>query len=183
MKELKPALRFLGIFLGLYLGLNVLYGLWISSYGTEADPLTWLVTKNGSSILNVLGEGTNIAANPAQPSVSIQIGFRSVVSVYEGCNSLNVMIVFISFLLAFGGSRKKLAWFLPVGLIVIYGVNLARVVGLFYVAEYWQNYFYYVHKYAFTGIIYLFVLALWWIWIEKINGISLVSTWKSTKRE
>lgn len=183
MKELKPALRFLGIFLGLYLGLNVVYGLWISSYGTTADHATWLVSKQTSGILNLFGEETTLAPNPVLPSVSIMIGQRSALNVFEGCNSLNVMIVFISFVLAFGGNRKKLAWFIPLGLFLIYLINLVRVVGLFYVAEYWQSYFYYVHKYAFTGIIYLFVLFLWWIWIEKVNGISLRSALKSDPRE
>lgn len=183
MKELRPALRFLGIFLGLYLGLNVLYGLWIASYGTEPDPATWLVTKQSSAVLNLFGEGTTILANPGTPSVAIQLGMRSALNVYEGCNSLNVMIVFVAFIIAFGGNRKKLIWFVPAGIVLIYIINLARVIGLFYVAEYWQRYFYYVHKYAFTGIIYLFVLILWWGWIEKINGISLRGALKSGKRE
>lgn len=183
MKELRPALRFLGVFLGLYLGLNVLYGLWISSYGTEADAATWIVTEHTSAIVNLFGQETTIAQNPGIPSVGIQVGLRNALNVYEGCNSLNVMIVFVSFIIAFGGNRKKLAWFIPVGLVLIYLVNLARVVGLFYVAEYWQHYFYYVHKYAFTGIIYLFVLGLWWWWIEKANGISLRGALKSKQRE
>lgn len=183
MKELRPALRFLGVFLGLYLGLNILYGIWISSYGTEPDPATWLVTKQSSAVLNLLGEETTIVANPGAPSVAIQIGLRSALSVYEGCNSLNVMIVFFAFTVAFGGSIKKLGWFILLGLFLIYLVNLVRVIGLFYVAEYWPGYFYYVHKYAFTGIIYLFVLGLWWWWIEKINGISLRGALKPVKRE
>lgn len=183
MKELRPALRFLGIFLGLYLGLNVLYGLWISSYGLEADHATWLVTKQTSAILNVFGEETTVAPNPGAPSVAIRVGLRNALNVYEGCNGLNVMIVFVSFIIAFGGRKKQLAWFIPAGIVLIYIVNLARVTALFYVAEYWQSYFYYIHKYAFTGIIYLFVLGLWWWWIEKVNRISLRGALKSGKRE
>jgi exosortase family protein XrtF len=173
MKELKPALRFLAIFLVLYLGLNVLYGIWISSYGSEPDYITYRVTEQTSAIVNLLGEETTVIPNPARPAVVIQVGLRSALNVYEGCNGLNVMIVFIAFVIAFGGSRKNLAWFIPLGVILIYGANLGRVTALYYVAEYWKHYFYYIHKYAFTGIIYLFVFVLWWWWIEKINGVSL----------
>ncbi len=183
MKELKPAIRFLAVFLVLYLGLNVLYGVWISSYGSSADDATWIVTRQTSALLNVLGQETTVAANPITPSVAIQVGLRTALNVYEGCNGLNVMIVFISFIIAFGGSKKQLAWFIPAGIILIYIINLARVTALFYVAEYWRSYFYYIHKYAFTGIIYLFVLGLWWLWIEKVNGISLRGAWKPNKRE
>ena len=178
MKELRPALRFLGIFLGLYLGLNVIYGLWISSYGSAPDSATWLVTKQTSAILNLFGEQTTVTENPGMPSVAIQVGMRSALNVYEGCNGLNVMIVFVAFIFAFGGNRKKLAWFVPLGIVLIYVINLVRVVALYYVAEHWEAYFYYVHKYAFTGVLYLFVLGLWWWWIEKVNGISLRSAMK-----
>lgn len=183
MTSLKPALRFLAIFLALYLGLNVVYGLWIASYNASADPMTWAVTRQTSYILNLFGEETTVAPNPAKPSVSVQVGLRSALNVYEGCNGLNVMIVFVAFMMAFGGNKKKLAWFIPLGIVLIHLANLGRVVGLYYVAEYWQQYFYYIHKYAFTGIIYLFVLALWWWWVEKINGISLRNAWKPDARE
>jgi exosortase/archaeosortase family protein len=66
-----------------------------------------------------------------------------------------------------------MAWFIPLGLVLIYAANLARVTGLFFIAEYWQEYFYYVHKYAFTAFIYLIVFILWWWWIEKISSLSL----------
>src|SRR5690606_1160857 len=127
---MKPALRFLTIFLILYLGLNVLYGLWITSYGTEADPVTWAVTKQTSALLNLFGEETTVSPNPAKPSVAIQVGMRSALNVYEGCNGLNVMIVFVAFMAAFGGNKKKLAWFIPLGIILIHAINLARVTGL-----------------------------------------------------
>ena len=172
IKEFKPALRFLGIFVGLYLVLNFLYGWWIERYDV-ADPATVLVTKQSSWLLNVMGEETYTKPKLNTRTISIYKGSRIVVNVFEGCNGINVAIVFISFMLAFGGDRKKIIWFIPLGLVLIHFANLLRVSGLFLVAEYFEQYFYYVHKYAFTASIYVMVFLLWWIWIEKINGISV----------
>jgi len=44
---------------------------------------------------------------------------------------------------------------------------------LYFVAEYWKEYFYYAHKYVLTAFLYLMVFVLWWLWIEIVSGISL----------
>lgn len=172
MKELKPAFRFLAIFVGLYLGLNILYGLWISSYDLMVDPATAAVTRQSSLLLNVCGEETSTQPKESAPAISIINPSGIVINVFEGCNGINVMIVFVAFLFAFGGQRKKIIWFLPVGIIIIYLANLIRVMTLYYVAEYWATYFYYIHKYVLTAFLYLLVFVLWWFWIEKVNNIS-----------
>jgi len=179
MKEFIPAFRFLTIFLGLYLGLNIIYGVWVSSFGQEADSATRVITKQTSHILNLFGEETHTQPRQGAPTVSILKDSRVALSVFEGCNSINVMIVFVSFLFAFRGNWKKLAWFLPVGLVLIYIANLLRIIALYYVAEYWRQYFYYIHKYIFTAVIYLLVFILWWWWIEKISGVSVKTIIKS----
>lgn len=173
MKDLKPALRFLGIFVGLYLGLNILYGFWISSYGNQVDSATKLVTTQTSFLLNLFGEGTFTKEKMTEPSISVANSSGIVMNVFEGCNGINVMVVFASFLFAFGGRLKKLVLFLMGGLLVIYVANLGRVFMLYYVAEYWNDYFYYIHKYVLTAFLYVITFALWWIWIEKFNGVSL----------
>lgn len=182
MKEFIPAFRFLAIFLGLYLGLNVLYGWWISSYERTPDLATNLVTNQTSFILNLFGEQTHTRPRFEAPTALIVKESRTVLRVFEGCNGLNVMIVFISFLFAYRGSWKKLIWFLPMGLCIIYLTNLLRVILLFYVAEYWQNYFYYVHKYLFTAVIYLVVLGLWWWWMQIVSRFSFKNFLPSEKK-
>lgn len=181
IKDFKPALRFLAVFVVLYLVLNVLYGLWVSSYGNYPDKATELVTRQTSAIINRLGGETTTFPKPGSASVSILVGARSALSVFEGCNGINVMIVFVAFMAAFGGNVKRMAWFIPLGLIIIHLANLARVTGLFFIAEHWKQYFYYTHKYAFTVFLYLIVLVLWWVWIEKISGLSIRNVIKPDK--
>ena len=164
-KEFKPAFRFLFIFLGLYLVGNILYGLTVKSYAPLADPMTRSVAVQTSMLLNVAGYTTNTSVNPIGPTVFLNKGTNRVLTIFEGCNGLNVEIVFVAFILAFSGSRKKMFWFIPTGLLIIHMANLARIALLFFVAENFSNYFYYVHKYFFTAAIYVIVCLLWWWWI------------------
>ena len=89
-------------------------------------------------------------------------------NIYEGCNAINVVIVFVAFMFAFSGPAKKLSWFIPLGIGIIYIANLLRVGLLFWVAQHYQRYFYYLHKYIFTALIYLVVLVLWGVWIKMV---------------
>ena len=168
-KEFRPALRFLFIFVGLYLAGNIIYGLWIESFLELPDPATKAVTVQTSAILNRLGYTTTVQENTQGPTVFLSNEVKIVLNVFEGCNGINVMIVFVAFLAAFGGSGKKLAWFLPGGIVLIHLSNLIRLILLYVVAVGYQRYFYYVHKYIFTAAIYIMVFALWIIWV-KING-------------
>jgi len=175
MNETKGALRFLAIFLGLYFSLNILYGIWITSYANQADPVTKTITKQTSRLLNLLGEKTTTHPADDKPSIGILKNEKKIIGVYEGCNSLNVMIVFVAFVAAFKGRPKQVAWFVPLGLVIIYLANLVRVGLLYFVAAYWSHYFYYFHKYLFTAIIYLIVFVLWLWWMRLTHGITIKS--------
>jgi len=182
MNDTKGALRFLGIFLGLYFGLNIIYGLWITSYGNRPDTMTNLITRQTSAILQVLGEETSINPSEDKPSVAILKNGKKVIGVYEGCNSINVMIVFVAFVAAFKESVKQRVWFVPLGLGIIYLTNLLRVALLYFVAEYWSHYFYYFHKYLFTAFIYLIVFILWLWWMKLTHGITVKSWLTQSKK-
>ncbi|HNP08443.1 MAG TPA: hypothetical protein PKN99_12500, partial [Cyclobacteriaceae bacterium] len=94
LKEFKPALRFLGIFVGLYLGLNIIYGLWIESY-EQADPATVSVTRQSSHLLNAIGENTSTELKEETRTISILKNADVIVNVFEGCNGIIVAIVFV----------------------------------------------------------------------------------------
>ena len=168
-QEFKPAFRFLFVFLGLYLAGNIFYGLWIGSFHGLPDSATRAVTFQTSGLLNQMGYHTTVTDNGQGPTVFLGNDVKFILNVYEGCNGINVMIVFVAFLAAFGGSIKNLIWFLPAGIVLIHLSNLARIILLYFVAVGYHHYFYYVHKYVFTAAIYMVVFVLWIIWV-KING-------------
>lgn len=169
LKEFKPSLIFLAKFLAIYLVGNIAYGLFVESYGDTADPVTDQVTQQTSLVLNFAGYSTTAIENKGIATVSLRHEGRVILSVFEGCNGLNVMIVFCAFVIAFSGPVKKMAWFIPAGLLLIHVCNVLRIFLLYIVALRYQDYFYFVHKYFFTAILYLIVFALWAIWVIQFN--------------
>jgi exosortase family protein XrtF len=168
MKEQKAILFFLVKFVGLYLVLNTAYGLWISSYDPLPDPLTLSVTHHTVGLISLAEDNIEVGERPNSPSVPILQNNKSVVSVFEGCNSMNVMIVFVSFIVAFTGTLKKTILFGLAGILLIYVFNLFRVGMLFFIAKYYPHNLYFFHKYLFTALLYVMVFFLWYVWVKKI---------------
>jgi exosortase family protein XrtF len=173
MKEFRPAFLFLGKFLLIYIVGNVLYGIYIESYGDNPDPVTRIVTVQSVVLLNSVGYSSSCQDSVASPTVLMNEGRDLILRVYEGCNGINVMIVFAAFLFAFQGRLKTLVWFLPVGLITIHLANLFRIALLYHIAIQNEQFFYYFHKYFFTAILYLIVFALWAVWVIKLNKVKI----------
>ena len=168
IKEFYPSILFLVKFVGLYLVLNLLYGVYVNSYAPQPDPATIWVSNQTGALLGLLGYDTSTSIYAEDPSVWLNDGQTAVISVYEGCNGLNVMVIFVSFLLAFGKPRKELLWFIPLGLLIIHLMNLFRVGLLFNVSLSFPDFMYFFHKYFFTAILYVVVFILWWYWVTRI---------------
>src|SRR5262245_5304450 len=138
----RPTVLFLVRFVGLYLLLNVSYGLFIKSFGKTPDPITFWVTKQTSIALDAFGWETAIWQNARKPTVLIHHDGNGIVSVYEGCNGVNVAIIFFCFLVSFGPLNRRLLWFIPVGLLIIHIFNIGRIFLLFLVVIRLPDYVY-----------------------------------------
>ncbi len=168
-RDFKYSFLFLGKFLAIYFCANILYGVFIDSYVAQPDPITYWVTNQTSHVQNILGIASSIEINEGKKSISMKNNGERVINVFEGCNGLNVMIVFVAFLVAYGGYPKRMLWFLPLGLLVIHLFNLLRIILLYVAAQQNTHYFYYIHKYFFTAALYLVVIVLWIIWVMKLS--------------
>jgi exosortase family protein XrtF len=164
--EFKPTIYFLLKFISMYVVANLAYGWWVTTYEPAADPLTTAVTQQAAYSLRILGWDTHVYEYADQPTIAVVYQNKGIVSVYEGCNGANVILIFIAFLLAFGPYSKQLIWFAPMGIIAIYLCNLFRIDFLFYTAIYFPHALYFVHKFLFTAFIYAIVLLLWLAWIR-----------------
>jgi exosortase family protein XrtF len=165
-KEFKPTIFFLLKFIGLYLAGNILYGLYITSFEPRPDPVTHSVTVQTGIVLNVCGFRVDVADRENKPTTDINYFGKSKLAVFEGCNGLNTMIIFVAFLLAFGPISKPLLWFIPLGILIIHFANLCRITLLFLVSEYFPNAMYFTHKYFFTAILYVVIFSLWVWWVK-----------------
>lgn len=169
LKDFKPALMFLAKFLAVYLVGNIVYGIFIESFGPEADPVTRVVTAQTSALLNATGYDSAVGNIAGTRKVGLYQSGELVLNVFEGCNGINVMIVFMAFLVAFGGRLVPFLVYLPAGLLIIHVFNLLRIYLLFYLVANDSDQFYYYHKYVFTASLYGVVFGLWALWIYRFH--------------
>ncbi|WP_051052861.1 exosortase family protein XrtF [Fulvivirga imtechensis] len=172
IREFKPTILFLVKFLGFYLILNLLYGFFIDAYSPLPDPVTRWVSVQSTSILNLFQYRIEYADHQYQPSINLILDGQDVIlSIFEGCNGLNVIIIFVSFLLSFGKLSPRLIWFIPLGLIIIHIFNVLRILLLFLISVHWPDAMYFAHKYLFTAILYVVIFVLWYFWLNKLYVI------------
>lgn len=168
LKEFKPTILFLVKFLGIYVAGNLMYGWYINAWLPQADSATSWVSIQTAWIIRQFGYDAQAWEYPSNVMVYLQLKNTAVLSIYEGCNGLNVAIVFIAFVFALGPYIKKMIWFVPLGLLIIHLANLARLVMLFFVSLLKPDLMYFTHKYLFTAFIYLFVFLLWIWWVVRL---------------
>jgi exosortase family protein XrtF len=167
IKEFLPTILFLVKFVGIYVVGNLLYGWYVTVYNPSPDPATHWVTDQTAIVLTACGWSTESEDTAYKPTTNLIYGGKDILAVYEGCNGINVIIIFVAFLIAFGPLTKQLLWFIPVGLLIIHLMNLARITLLFWVAIYMKDYMYFTHKYFFTAILYVVIFILWVWWVRK----------------
>ena len=169
IKENKKAIWFLLVFVGLYLVLNTVYGFFIQYYYPSSDPFTRLVTSQVVWFLSWFDSSIHFSPSSFVKNIAVANGQKVIIYVYEGCNGINVMIVYLCFLAAFRGSSTLFFKFLTVGVACIHALNLARVGLLYAVAIYFPGQLYFFHKFFFTGIIYVAVFVLWFYWVRSVK--------------
>ena len=167
LREFTPTILFLVKFVGIYIVGNFLYGLYATAYEPSPDPATYWVTDQTAMVLTACGWPTESENQTKKATTELIHDGQRVLAVYEGCNGINVMIIFVAFLFAFGPIGKALLWFIPLGVLIIHLMNLARITLLFWVSLYWEHYMYFTHKYFFTAILYVVVFILWVWWVRK----------------
>lgn len=171
IKEYKHAILFLVKYLAIYLVMNTAYSFYVNSYLPGPDPITRTVTTQVAGLLSLFDATVNMSVSEKSKNVPVNRGERTIVEVYEGCNGINVMVVYVAFVMAFKGPWKITLLFALFGLLIIHIVNLLRVMGLYEVALFFPDKLYFFHKYFFTGVIYLIVFVLWYFWVNKIKWL------------
>ena len=90
------------------------------------------------------------------------------VSIEAGCNGVEAVIILVAGVLAFPAPwRFKVAGIL-IGFVAIQGVNLLRVISLYYLAQWNKDVFDFAHIYLWQALIMLDVLVVWMLWIRVV---------------
>ena len=135
------------------------------------DYITNLVARQSQSLLVTLGYESQIIPHPNEASMKLIINNKFVARIIEGCNSVSAIILFVSFIIAFAVRFKTTLFYLLFGSILIYVVNLFRVVALS-IGLYnypWRREI--LHSVIFPLIIYGLVFLLWMFWVNRFANL------------
>ncbi|OUS03369.1 exosortase family protein XrtF [Flavobacteriales bacterium 33_180_T64] len=168
----KSVVKFILTFLLVYFVLTLGYKYYLDlSDGSVNYPdyITNLVAKQSQLLLETFGYHTTILPHPDEPSMKLIINRKFVARVVEGCNSISVIILFISFIIAFAGKFKPTFIYVLTGSVLIYTVNLLRIailsIGLYNYP--WRKDI--LHTVVFPMIIYGMVFLLWMFWVNRFS--------------
>lgn len=104
-------------------------------------------------------------------STLIMMNHEPSVWIDSGCTGLTLMALFAGFVIAYPGPIIKKLWYIPVGLVVIYIVNIIRVLAL--AINHGHSSFDFNHKYTYTIFTYVAIFVLWMVWANRLSGVSL----------
>lgn len=183
MREFRPTILFLVKFFLIYFGFSFLYGYFISNYDTgnppTLDPITRFVTINCTNTAALMGYVPEVVEDdhlnrdvlPEQTYDSVWLDEAYAISVEEGCNGINIMIIFVAFIVAFGGKLVNMLIFIPAGILFIHAANIGRLLLLSLLNVEWGGRaFHFFHKYGFTAVLYVVILILWYLWVSTYSG-------------
>jgi hypothetical protein len=99
---MPKAVKFIALFLGVYLTLQLAYTGYLMLYAPGIDGLSYQTAKWVISFFDMGSMREIIGAAKMQ----LLINGKPLVNINEGCNGLSVFIALLAFLVAFGGTKK-----------------------------------------------------------------------------
>jgi exosortase family protein XrtF len=168
-RQFKTIINFLLVFMLTFFVMSAVYDYYLHRTGERVDGMSSFVATQAADLLGLLGfEASAYDVDTDKSSHVAMDGFARV-KVIEGCNGLSVMILFLAFLLGFPGKIKTKVWFIPAGLLVIHLFNVFRVATLGWAVYSFGETGYPIYKELFTASIYLLVMAIWYVWVQRFG--------------
>lgn len=171
-KKYRSVVRFVVLFLGTYVLLSVLYSIYLNLSENGSYPpdfITNLVAKQSGAIIDGFGYEAEVIPHDSKPTMKLFINGKYLAHIIEGCNAISIIILFVSFVVAFSEKIKKTVIFLLAGVALIYSINIVRIailaISLYHYPEHQEI----LHKVVFPGIIYGLVLVLWVFWVRSVS--------------
>ncbi|MEM6718527.1 MAG: exosortase family protein XrtF [Bacteroidota bacterium] len=169
IQKYKSALGFIVKFFIVYAVLTYVYSLYLSNFEGEPDGVTRIVADQTESIIDAFGYDASVEVHESEPTMKLLMHGNYVGRIVEGCNSISVLILFITFVIAFTGNFKNTVLFVLVGSVLVYLANLFRIVVLGIGLYSFPDKEYVLHQIVFPTIIYGMVFLLWMFWVQKFS--------------
>jgi exosortase H (IPTLxxWG-CTERM-specific) len=149
-----------------FLGLQaLLFGLELTPWVQQWFVVPWTDTLAALSagLVKVFDPDVIATGNVLQ---SARNGFA--VAIESGCNGVEASIVLVAAMLAFPAPWRRKLLGLAVGILAVQGLNVVRVISLFYLGQWSVDVFDFAHQYVWQALIMLDVLIVWLLWVRTL---------------
>jgi exosortase H (IPTLxxWG-CTERM-specific) len=155
-------IRFFVVFL---LWLATMFGLELTPWGQAwfVEPWTNALARISATLVTMVDPGVAAIGKVLRSSGN---GFA--VSIEAGCNGVEATIVLIAAMLAFPAPWKHKLVGLGAGIVAVQGLNVVRVISLFYLGQWNRDVFEWAHLYVWQALIMLDVLIVWLVWVRTL---------------
>ena len=176
MKKNKTLILFLVKFFATYFILFGIYSFYLHETQQKSDvfscsPLTKEVAHHVEVVADMMGYEATVEQHSGELSMKFILNGDYVSRIIEGCNSLSIIILFLAFIIAFSGPVKATILFGIFGSVLIYIVNILRIIALSIMYHRFEEYQKVLHDLLFPAVIYGLVFILWITWVTFYSNI------------
>jgi exosortase family protein XrtF len=166
----NPFLRFIFFSVSLYVTWYVFYEFYLHTQTNFDKIIIDTLVRWAEETLRAIGYQTT-------DYLSVDVAFREHIGIAGSkgvtigapCDGVVLYALFIFFILAFPGPIKHKLWYIPLGALSVFYLNVLRIVGLAIIMDINEEWLAFNHDYTFTIIVYAYVFALWMIWVQKFS--------------
>jgi len=124
------------------------------------DPYTTFVAQESKVTLNLFGEKAQVVGQ-------VLTSPRFSVTIFNGCNGLEAILIFVSGVVAFPAPWLRKVFGVVLGFVAIQVFNVIRVVSLFYVGILRPQWFNVSHVFVWQSLVIIFGVVLWLVWVRR----------------
>lgn len=124
------------------------------------EPYTTFVAHEAAVVLRALGEGVRVDSQVLSSP-------RFAVTIYNGCNGLEAILVFVAGVLAFPARWRARLLGIVAGFVAVQVLNVVRIVSLYYVGVWRPEWFTTAHVLIWQTVVILFAVVLWLLWVQR----------------
>jgi exosortase/archaeosortase family protein len=118
--------------------------------------------------------GWNASTDAIQPRLLLLNGQPSVI-VGAPCDGLVLYALLAGFVLAYPGPARRRLWFIPLGILALWLLNIIRIIALALNHRYSPETFDFDHHYAFNTVAYAALSGLWLLWTRQAQATAIAT--------
>ena len=165
--KMKAVERFAATAFLLYILWFCFYEFYLVKQAVFLNDLIEVETNLSSKILSIMPVKDNFEAVGNR----IFCNGTRLLRVGDECSGLVLFVLFSGFIICYPGSWKHKLWFIPLGVLLIFFINLLRMAILSINFKYFHSSFAFNHHVTFTYTVYLFIFLLWIVWVNKFGNV------------